>query len=1226
MHTPEGIRAELKLDDGTWLDVSPLTRGAGRIRINRGRRDESGRTVTTLSATLEDPSGDFNPLLPTGPYYDRIGMNTQMRVSLGNRAALEDSFTRSVSNSWSGGAFPWTITTSAGAADADFDINGNSGTHTHPSANVLHYATADTGQRNHRVRTTFNLSVSATTGASTTVWAFARYTDPNNWYGAAVDCRPDGGLQLAIFKMVGGVLTDLAVGGDFDTSANFSTDLFALEFYVEGKKLYAKAWDTVTLTPGTEPNNWMLTATDTSLTTGNRAGIGSRRETGNTNGNLQVAFANFLAVPGTIRAHVEVPNLGAAQWTPGGFDVTMPIQGADMKRRLGSSGPVLESAMTRSTFREASGLVGWWPCEDETLTGRVASMFADAPPMNIEGSGARFGATSPFPGTASMITLGDDTKLTVALKNTVATGEASGRMLVTFPDAGLADGTAIMTIYQTQDAAIRRWDLLYRGSTGGDLRIIGYDQPFAVAEDSGYATFGLNGKSAQVQVLLAEDGADVDWLISADVLGADGRLVSSASSGTFTTSSVGAPNGFKVAVAGGMGGCSVGQLVVGNVAQGGASSPPEGYIDETAVDRFARLCTEEGIPYEIIGGAEDPLFENPSSMRMGPQRRATLLQNLEDIEDAEHGVIYGARHFCGLVLRLHHTLVNQTGPDFSYTDGLLTGEPFPVPDELLTANDVTATRYLGGKYRSVEQDTSLRTNALEPPEGIGRYVKPVPVNIANDSTLADVARWNRHVGTWQSARYPNITFDTHRTQFTQAISDDVDELDIGDYFSISDTPAWLEPGSVEQLMQGYTEDIWNLTRNFVSNCRPAGPYQHIAVRGSTHRRDSAGSTMNTLANSGATSLSVAVTGPLWATGAVNFNIMVAGSVKHVTNISGASSPQTFAVDAAAVNGQDKALPAGAAVHIHPQARRALTAVGMNDADPADPADTFVTGVDTPPAVWTDGDNSGTFTSATFIPGAEPVGLAFRAPHSGFVAVYLSAQLDNDNSGGFTIVSWEMRRGPIIGEGDFVADSQDKNGILLLGTDQLRASKMFVMGSLEPGKEFNIVMTHRRDTAGNASIHRLLLLVRPLRTQGGLPGSLIQAEPQAGSDAQVTVDTSTSTSYTTADMTPCGTAFVAPSSGKVLVHISSRLDNSGANSTYVSYRIGTGTSVGAGTQVVAPSDAQSLENFNVNQFTAGRSFLVTGLTAGNDYNVQLMHRVSAGTATLIDRYVSVEPVA
>jgi hypothetical protein len=96
------------------------------------------------------------------------------------------------------------------------------------------------------------------------------------------------------------------------------------------------------------------------------------------------------------------------------------------------------------------------------------------------------------------------------------------------------------------------------------------------------------------------------------------------------------------------------------------------------------------------------------------------------------------------------------------------------------------------------------------------------------------------------------------------------------------------------------------------------------------RRDTAGSEVATEFEAGTgTSLSVATTlGPLWGvTGDANMHfpldIRVFGVRLRVTGISGASSPQTFTVDQAPVNGVEKTVPAGEAVRLWAPAVRGL---------------------------------------------------------------------------------------------------------------------------------------------------------------------------------------------------------------------------------------------------------------------------------------------------------------
>lgn len=124
-------------------------------------------------------------------------------------------------------------------------------------------------------------------------------------------------------------------------------------------------------------------------------------------------------------------------------------------------------------------------------------------------------------------------------------------------------------------------------------------------------------------------------------------------------------------------------------------------------------------------------------------------------------------------------------------------------------------------------------------------------------------------------------------------------------------------------------------------------------------------------------------------------------------------------------------------------------------------------------------------------------------------------------------------------------------------------------------------------------------------------------------------TTTSTSYTTtraSATSPVGKAFVAPPSGKVLIHWACGLQAPGTvDFVLCAFQIRTGTTLGSGTSVAAASDNRALQSTNTTaEKQAGRSGLVTGLTAGNDYNVTLMYRVSGGTGTISRIEVTVHP--
>jgi hypothetical protein len=102
-----------------------------------------------------------------------------------------------------------------------------------------------------------------------------RFTDANNWYKAYID-----GSNLIIQKKVAGTGTILATMA-FAAQANTH---YSIRFQVIGTALSAKVW----ASSGSEPTNWMLTATDSSLTSG-QCGIRILSVAGST------TFYSFLA-------------------------------------------------------------------------------------------------------------------------------------------------------------------------------------------------------------------------------------------------------------------------------------------------------------------------------------------------------------------------------------------------------------------------------------------------------------------------------------------------------------------------------------------------------------------------------------------------------------------------------------------------------------------------------------------------------------------------------------------------------------------------------------------------------------------------------------------------------------------------------------------------------------------------------------------------------------------
>lgn len=125
----------------------------------------------------------------------------------------------------------------------------------------------------------------------------------------------------------------------------------------------------------------------------------------------------------------------------------------------------------------------------------------------------------------------------------------------------------------------------------------------------------------------------------------------------------------------------------------------------------------------------------------------------------------------------------------------------------------------------------------------------------------------------------------------------------------------------------------------------------------------------------------------------------------------------------------------------------------------------------------------------------------------------------------------------------------------------------------------------------------------------------------------TTRTTSSVTYTSvlAPAAICGVAFVAPPSGKVIITAGSYMDNTGAAGfTLISPQVREGSTVGAGTITVAASDGRAPYMSGTDGISIGRTFLVTGLTSGANYNVELLQRITTGTGTYQHRTVTVTP--
>jgi hypothetical protein len=306
--------------------------------------------------------------------------------------------------------------------------------------------------------------------------------------------------------------------------------------------------------------------------------------------------------------------------------------------------------------------------------------------------------------------------------------------------------------------------------------------------------------------------------------------------------------------------------------------------------------------------------------RSGPQGPATLLNSgcCRRPRTRTSGSCTSRGTSIALAARSRISLYNQpTTLALNYqADGEVPPPLQPTEDDQQTRNDITRGRPNGSSARVTLDSGTLSTAA--PPNGVGRYADSQTVNVASDDQLQGIAGWWLHLGTWDEARYPQVTVDLAAAPW---LIDQATAVEVGDRITISNLPPWVAPGSVDLLVQGYTETIGEYDWTITFNCTPAGPWTVGVLDDPVlGRLDTDGSQLSAGVSATATSLQVQVTGgPLWVTTANQpsefpFNVRIGGEVMTVTGITGSSSPQTFTVTRS-VNGVSKSQASGTDVRL-----------------------------------------------------------------------------------------------------------------------------------------------------------------------------------------------------------------------------------------------------------------------------------------------------------------------
>lgn len=861
--TPLDVRTEIQVNSA-WVDVTADTYTRDPITIERGTADEASTgEPSKCSLTLNNRSGKYSPRNPLSPYYGLIGRNTRMRVSVpGTESYLSlDGATTSYARTPDVSALDI-------VGDLDLRVEATADWTARTSQSLIGKWISATNQRSYLLRLengllTLNWSVAgtATLFASQPLPALSRRAalratlDVDNGAGGYTVAMywassMDGPWTMIGSPLIGASITSIFAGtAPLEVAPVAATGVVPIDGRVHRAEVRSGIGGTVVATPDvralTPGASGFTDSAGRVWTLGGAAAISNR----------QYRFTGEISS-------------WPPRWDVSGNDVWVPIEAAGPTRKLGQGKKALESTLRRRVPSDPD-LIAYWPMEDGSEANTASSPLAGVRSLTL--SGVEFAADDSLSGSNPLPKL----STLASLRGTVPLSTQAGwqvEFVFYLPTLPVVQ-SEIMRVAVA--GSVMTTAIVYASTAG--IRIEARDaddtvlNSFISVDPSAVADFW--GKWNRLAIFTADNGAGTVRLYAGwRNIAADSRWNAT----TTYTGTQGAVTGVSASWGAATEGMALGHLAVFDIPAASASlsafpgsiifnGADDGFNGETAIDRLARLDTEEAANIQVRTVDGDTTV---SSARMGPQRPDTLLALLEEAADADGGILYEDRDRLGLIYRDRSSLYNQpTAIALDYTAKGEVAPPLePVEDDQHIRNDSTVQRDGGSSGHSIVKDGPL--SVQPPPLGVGLYDESITLSLYTDDQAPQIAYWRTHLGTWDEARYPVITMWLHAAPH---LIPPVLAMDIGDRLTIAHPPPWLPPGLIDQHIRGYTEVLGQFEWSLTLNCAPAGPWTVGVVEDpALGRVDTDASQLAAPATSSATTMSVTTpTGPLWVTAAPN---------------------------------------------------------------------------------------------------------------------------------------------------------------------------------------------------------------------------------------------------------------------------------------------------------------------------------------------------------------------
>lgn len=857
-----------------WTDATSYAMARNQVRLQQGKLSEDGAVPpSTCEFLVDNTDGRWVARNPQGVWYGQIRRNIPIRALADVDSNVVDGLatfsvasaagwpTLDTGQSWTHIALGGTISAS------DWSSSGGKGIQSVPTTSA--YRLAITPGRPQLTDASVKLSVTCPVPTGGNLEPANIYMRSNSgattYYMCRVQITTAAAVQVLIFR-TGSTLVSATTVAGLTHSAVTALNVRA-ECY--GSTVRMRVWQ-----GGVEPvGTWHASVVDSApIGDPGYCGVRSGVASGNTNSKPvlfsyddvtierpPVRFAGFID---ELPVRWDTPTFSFVQLSASGY-----------LRRINQNDSPIRSAMYRT--RTSPGHEQpreYWPMEDPSGSSQFASAVGGKAMSVTDQSLA---ASSAFPGSAPLPTFGALPMYGTVRGLDTAPTEYGLRFLFVAPQL---PSSSIGFLDLTSPAGTVRMAYF----TGGDLGL-------QIFDTSGTELIGAPGRlttfddfymthPCQIFVNLTQNGANIDWSFQISAINVGTNTLTGSVAGTVTW-----PSRFRITP--GVG-APAGAFVMGHLAlytdtgASPSSAAYNGWAGLSAVNRIQGLCDDADIPCSTVDLTDYVTL-------VGYQATSTLPALLQDAADADGGILH-EREF-GLMYLARYELYNRTvDMTVDYQLGHL--KLFePVDDDQGRVNDMTVAKTGGSSFRAKDDaDIAL----------YGRSDDSKSLNLYNDPDAELQAWWRLGLGTVDDLRYPTIQIDLNaRRDLVTAWK----KCTVGSRIQITRPPNGLGGQTIDLLLLGWTETLdegdgtWIVNLNCVSYL-PWIIFQ-LEAGGDLGKATCGFSTLTSSITASTTSVSITTaTGhPAWQTGATSTNLICDGEVMTVTNVAGASTPQTLTV-------------------------------------------------------------------------------------------------------------------------------------------------------------------------------------------------------------------------------------------------------------------------------------------------------------------------------------------